>query len=90
MIVLAIKSFFFSGADSYSLWQKPHMSHFFFLFCGEMIKVICAMLAVAIEDLEVQIGNSNLLLGRNAIAFEPLPQKLETGKQTTSALYYHY
>ena len=90
MIVLAIKSFFFSGADSYSLGRKPHTSHFFLLFRREMIRVVCAMLAVAIEDLEVRLGNSNLPLGKSAIRFEPSAQKVETGKQTTSALYYQY
>ena len=67
MIVLAIKSFFFSGADGYSLGRKPHMCHFFFSFRGKMIRVVCTMLAVAIEDLEVHLGNSNLLLGKSAI-----------------------
>ncbi len=38
------------------------------------------MLAVAIEDLEVCLGNSNLPLGKSAIRFEPLAQKGETGK----------
>ncbi len=90
MIVLAIKSFFFSGADSYSLERKPHTSHFFFPFRGEMIIVVCAMLAVAIEDLEVRLGNSNLPLGKSAIRFEPSAQKGETGKQTAGALYYKY
>ena len=88
MIVLAIKSFFFYGVDSYSLRRKLHTSRFFFLFCGEMIRVVCAMLVVAIKDLEVQIGNPNMLLGKSVIWFELLSQKLETGKQTTSALYY--
>ena len=90
MIVLAIKSFFFSGADSYSLKQKPHTSHFFLLFCGEMIRVICTMLAIVIKDLEVYLGNSNLPLGKNAIWFKPLAQKRETGKQTACILYYQY
>ena len=67
MIVLVIKSFFFSGADSYSLRQKPHTFHFFFFFCGEMIRVIYVILAITIEDLEVQISNPNLPLGKSAI-----------------------
>ena len=46
------------------------------------------MLAIAIEDLEMRWGNSNLLLGKSAIRFEPSTQKVEIGKQTTSALYY--
>ena len=48
------------------------------------------MLAVAIKDLEVRLGNSNLPLGKNAIWFEPLAQKGETGKQMTGILYYQY
>ena len=90
MIVLAIKSFFFSRVDSYSLGQKPHTSHFFLLFCKEMIRVLCAMLAIAIEDLKVHLGNFNLPLDKSAIWFELLVPKVETSKQTTSALYYQY
>ena len=80
MIVFAIKSFFFSRADNYSLRQKPHTSHFFFLFHGEMIRVVYAMLAIAFNDLEVRFCNSNLPLEKSAIRFELLAQKLETSK----------
>ncbi len=90
MIVLAIKSFLFSEADSYSLGQKSHTSHFFLPCRGEMIRVVCAMLALAIKDLEVRLRNSNLILGKSAIRFESLAQKGETGKQTADALYYQY
>ncbi len=90
MIVLTIKSFFFSGADSYSLGRKSYSSHFFLSFREEMLKVVCSMLAVAIEDLEVRLRNSNLLLRKSAIWFEPSAQKGEIGKQTTGALYYRY
>lgn len=45
------------------------------------------MLAVAIEDLEVRLSNSNLLTEKSAICFEPSAQKGETGKQTAGALY---
>ena len=91
MINLVIKSFFFSGADSYSLRQKPHMSHFFLPFCREMIRVVYAMLTVIIKDLELCLGNSNLPLSKSAIWFEPSAQKGETDKQTNSALlYYQY
>ena len=38
------------------------------------------MLAIAIEDLEVLLGNSNLRLGKSAIRFELLAQKKEIGK----------
>ena len=66
------------------------MCHFFFLFYGKMIRVVCAMLVVAIENLEMQLNNSNLPIGKSAICFEPLAQKRETGKQTAGALYYKY
>ena len=38
------------------------------------------MFAVAIKDLEVHLGNSNLSLGKSVIQFELLAQKEETGK----------
>ena len=80
MIVLAIKSFFFSGADSYSLERKLNTSHFFLPFRGKMTGVVCAILAIAIEDLEMHLGNSNMPLSKSTIQFEPLAQKVETGK----------
>ena len=46
------------------------------------------MFFIAIKDLEVRLDNSNLPLGKNAIFFEPLAQKKENDKQTTSTLYY--
>ena len=48
------------------------------------------MLAVAIEDLKVRLGNLNLPSGKNVICFEPLAQKGETGIQTAGILYYQY
>lgn len=45
-----------------------------------MIKVMCAILAIAIEDLEMRLGNLNLLLGKSAIWFELSTQKEETYK----------
>ncbi len=48
------------------------MSRFFLPFCGEMIRVVCAILIVTIENLEVRLSNSNLPLGKSAIRFEPL------------------
>ncbi len=80
MIVLAIKSCFFTGVDSYSLGRKPHTSQFFSSFRGEMIRVVYAMLAVAIEDLELRLNNKNLPIGKREIRFEPLAQKSEIGK----------
>ena len=64
------------------------MSYFFLLFCRKMIIVICTILAITIEDLKVHLGILNLLLGKNAIWFEPSVQKGEIGKQTASILYY--
>ena len=88
VIVLAIKSFFFSRANNYSLGQKLHISHFFFFFYEKMIRVVCAMFAVAIEHLKMRLDNSYLSLGKNAIWFKPSAQKEETDKQTASILYY--
>ena len=45
-----------------------------------MIKIVCAILVVVIEDLEMQLKNSNLPIEKNTIYFEPLAQKKETGK----------
>ncbi len=56
MIVFTIKTCFFNGVDSYNLGQKPHISRFFTLFCGEMIRLICAILAVIIEDLKMHLN----------------------------------
>ena len=70
--VLAIKSFFFFGVDSYNLGRKPHTSHFFCFFHEEMVRVVYAILAIAIEDLEMRFGNPNLPLSKSAIRFEPL------------------
>lgn len=90
MIVLAIKSCFFSGVDSYNLGRKSHTCHFFFSFCEKIIRVVFAMFAIAIEDLEVQLNNSNLPIRKSAICFELLAQKGKISKQMTSALYYKY
>ncbi len=55
-----------------------------------MIRVVGAMLAVAIENLEVCLGNSNLPLGKRVIWFESSAQKRETSKQMADTLYYQY
>ncbi len=80
MIILAIKTYFFNGVDSYNLGRKPYILRFFSLFSGEMIRVICAMLAVAIEDLELRMNNQNLPLGKSAIRFKSYAQKSEKGE----------
>ena len=48
------------------------------------------MCAIIIKDLEVRLGNLNLLLGKNAIWFELLAQKKETSKQIAGILNYQY
>ena len=48
------------------------------------------MLAIAIKDLEICLGNLNLSLGKSAIWFEPSAQKEGTSKQTAGILYYQY
>lgn len=55
-----------------------------------MIKVICALLAIAIKDLEIYWGNANLFLGKSTIWFELLSQKRETYKQMANALDYKF
>ena len=46
------------------------------------------MLAIAMEDLKVYLGNLNLFLGKSAIRFDPIAQKGVIGKQTAGILYY--
>ena len=53
-----------------------------------MIRVICAIFTVAIENLKVHLDNSNLFLKKNAIQFELLAQKKEIDKQIAGILYY--
>ena len=55
-----------------------------------MIRVIFAIVAVAMEDLKVHCVNANLPLEKSAIWFKPVIQKGKTGKQTAGALYYKY
>lgn len=80
MIVHAIKLCFFTGVDSYCLGRKPHTSRFFSPFRGEMVRTISAMIAVALEDLELRCRNQNLPVGKSAIRFEPHTQKSGTGE----------
>lgn len=64
------------------------MFYFLLTFCRKMIKVVCTILIIVIEDLELCLPNLNLLLGKNAIGFELLAQKRKTGKQIANTLYY--
>ena len=45
---------------------------------------------VAIKDLKVHFGNSNLLLKKSAIRFELLAQKREINKKMAGILHYQY
>ena len=51
-----------------------------------MIRVVCAILAIAINDIEMRLGNSNLLLRKSPIWFESSAQKREMGKQMAGIL----
>lgn len=51
-----------------------------------MIRNICIIFTITIEDLEVRLDNSNLPLGKNAIWFESLAQK----KRLVSKQLIHY
>ncbi len=90
VIVLVIKTCFFTDTNSYGLGHKPYTSYFFHLFCGKMIKVVCAMFAIAIEILGVQLSNLNLSMGKSAIQFESLVQKGKTGEQMDNIIYFFY
>lgn len=45
-----------------------------------MIRIIYAILIIAIKDLKIYWDNSILLLEKNVILFKPLPQKRKTDK----------
>ena len=66
------------------------MSYFFFLFYRKVMKVLCTLLIILIEYLEVCWGNVNLLSGKHVILFKSLAQKKETKKQTVNVLYFKY
>ena len=67
MIDLIIKYFFFSRVDNYNLRQKPHIFYFFLFFCKKIIRVVSILFTIAIEDLEMHLGNLNLPLNKNVI-----------------------
>lgn len=48
------------------------------------------MLTITIKDLKMNLGNSNLLVGKSSIRFKPSAQKRETGRLMADALYYQY
>lgn len=51
-----------------------------------MIKIIYAILAIAIKDLELWLSNLNQFIQKSVIWFEPLAQKSKIGKQIIGAL----
>lgn len=55
-----------------------------------MLKIVYAVLVVAIKDLKVCLSNLNQPTGKSAIHFEPLAHKREAEKQTAGALYFKY
>ena len=64
-------AYFFTSIDSYDLGEKVYTAHFFSLFYGKMIVVICSMLAVAIKDLAMRWNNMELAVtGKSAVQFE--------------------
>ncbi len=62
MIIHAIKTWFFDRVNSYNLGRKLYTSSFFPPFCREIIRVICAILAMAIEDLELRFVKAGQLV----------------------------
>lgn len=55
-----------------------------------MMKVVCTIFAIVIEDLELYLGNLNFLLEKNRMWFELLDQRRETGMQKSDTPYYKY
>lgn len=60
----------------------------FLLFCEKLIRVIFAMLVIAIKHLKVQLNNLNMIIRISVICFEILFQTRNINKQMTGALYY--
>lgn len=54
------------------------------------LRVVCAILIIVIEDLELRCGNANLPLEKNVIRFESQAQKEEIDKQIAGTLYNKY
>lgn len=59
-------------------------------FCVKIIRVVLAMLTIAIKNLEKHLKNSNLIIKKSAICFKSVAQKRKTDNQTSGALYYKY
>ena len=65
-------SLLFCGINSYGLGKKAHTSRFFSLFCGEIVIIICFILAVAIKNLALRWNNKELATGKSAVWFEQI------------------
>lgn len=55
-----------------------------------MIRGIYVIFIIAIKDLEFYVSNSNLLLEKRVIWFDPSAQKGDASKYTTDILFYPY
>ena len=60
----------------------------FFLFYVKIIKIICAIFTIAIEDLKLRMNNKNLLWRKSVIWFEPYIQKAK--KMNTLYYFFYY
>ena len=60
---------FFSKVDSYNFSQKLHISQFFILFLGEILRIISTIIAIALKDFKLRCKNSNLLVKKNVFQF---------------------
>lgn len=78
MIVLIIKTCFFTRVDYYNYRPKLYTSQFLFFFCKDIIKVICTMFIIAIKDLNLYLKNKIFLLRKSTIRFKLLTQKSKT------------
>lgn len=73
MIILIIKFLFFSEEII-----KASDGNFTYLFFGKLIRVVYVILVITIKELEISLGNSNLLPNKSPIRFKPLAQKKKT------------
>ncbi len=90
MIILIIKTSFFTYTDSYSLGYKLYTLYFFHLFYKKIIRVVYAIFTIIIKIFAVQLSNLKLYMEKNTIQFKSLVQKNVTGKQMASAIFFFY
>lgn len=81
VIVLAIITYFFASLDSYNCGWKAYISCSFFLFCVEMVVIICFILTVAIKDLLLKQNNKKLVIWKKVVQFKLTSQKKLTSIQ---------